>query len=177
VESGKNLNERWQLFFITGIINSLHVNSPNGYGAVIMRFFKAIVFSIATLFMCEAAVADSCTDTAKTQLDINSCTGAVFKQADKELNELYKIILIEYADDQKFIEKFKVTQRAWLKFRDAEMDALFPHKDEDRYYGSVYPMCSDTWLTTLTKERIAQLKKWSHKVKEGDVCSGSIKVK
>ena len=85
--------------------------------------------------------------------------------------------MTEYADDRKFIEKFKAAQRAWLKFRDAEMDALFPHNDEERYYGSVYPMCSDAWLTTITKERIAQLKKWSNKVEEGDACSGSIKVR
>ncbi|WP_448872599.1 lysozyme inhibitor LprI family protein [Desulfobulbus propionicus] len=143
-----------------------------------MRFPKTIVLAAAALFLpCEGAAADSCAETAKTQLDLNLCADETFKKADRELNELYKKILTEYADDPKFIEKLKMAQRAWLKFRDAEMDALFPHQDEDRYYGSVYPMCSASWLTTLTQERIAQLRKWSDKVQQGDICSGSIKVK
>jgi len=142
-----------------------------------MRFLAPLVFALATLFCCQGALADSCMETAKTQLDLNTCADTAFKKADKELNELYKKILSEYADDPKFIAKFTVSQRAWLKFRDAELDALFPHQDEDRYYGSVFPMCMGSWLTTLTEERIAQLKKWSNKVPEGDMCSGSIKVK
>ena len=142
-----------------------------------MHFSKVLVLTTVTLFLYEGVMADSCTNAAKTQLDLNLCAATVFKKADQELNELYRKIVTEYADDRKFIEKFKAAQRAWLKFRDAEMDALFPHNDEERYYGSVYPMCSDAWLTTLTQERIAQLKKWSNKVEEGDVCSGSIKVR
>jgi uncharacterized protein YecT (DUF1311 family) len=142
-----------------------------------MSLLRIFVLALATLFSCQLALADSCMDTAKTQMDLNTCADTSFKKADKELNELYKKILTEYADDPKFIAKFKASQRAWLKFRDAELDALFPHQDEDRYYGSVFPMCMGSWLTTLTEERIAQLKKWSNKVPEGDMCSGSIKVR
>ena len=115
-------------------------------------------------------------DKAQTQADMNSCADGDFTQIDNELNSLYQKILSEYADDPKFIAKFKASQRAWLKFRDAEMEALFPHGEETGYYGSAYPMCNSTWLAEITKERISQLKKWTDKVKEGDVCSGSIKV-
>lgn len=142
-----------------------------------MRILNGLLVIICSLGLAAVAYADSCSDKAQTQLDLNDCAGASFNKTDKELGQIYKKILTEYADDPKFIEKLETSQRAWLKFRDAEIEALFPHNDEDLYYGSVYPVCNRTWLTTLTKERIAQLKKWINKAKEGDVCSGSIKVK
>lgn len=142
-----------------------------------MRILNSILVVGSLLGLPVSAHADSCMDKAQTQYDLNYCADTAFNQADKELNNIYKKILSEYADDPKFIEKLKASQRAWLKFRDSEMEALFPHSDEDRYYGSVYPMCNSTWLETLTRERISQLKKWVDKAKEGDVCSGSIKVK
>lgn len=142
-----------------------------------MRLLNSAAVALVLLVgLPRLSVADSCMDKAQTQTDMNSCAGGDFTQIDNELNSLYQKILSEYADDPKFIAKFKASQRAWLKFRDAEMEALFPHGEEVGYYGSIYPVCNSNWLTVLTKERIAQLKKWADKVKEGDVCSGSIKV-
>jgi hypothetical protein len=61
------------------------------------------------------------------------------------------------------------------------MEALFPIRAEDEnkmyLYGSVYPMCYSIWMEEITEERIAQLKKWSNKIQEGDLCAGSIKYK
>ncbi len=142
-----------------------------------MRYLGATLLVLGFFGVPSLLHADSCMDKAQTQLDLNYCASSDFKKADNELNALYKRILSEYSDDTKFIEKLKAAQRAWLKFRDAEMEALFPHSEEGNYYGSVYPMCNSTWLMVLTKERIAQLKKWADKVQEGDVCSGSIKIK
>lgn len=141
-----------------------------------MRILSSILIVGGLLVMPVSAQADSCMDKAETQLDLDHCAGASFNQADQELNDIYKKIISDYADDPKFIENLKESQRAWLKFRDAEMKALFPHHDEDLYYGSAFPMCSNTWLETLTRERISQLSRWTRKAKEGDACSGSIKV-
>lgn len=140
-----------------------------------MRFFSVAVAAFGLLMLPGGSIADFCADEARTQLDVNYCAADDFKHADDELNALYGRILSEYADDSQFIAKFRAAQRAWLKFRDAEMEALFPHGEEAGYYGSVYPMCQSRWLKVLTEERIAQLRKWSGKAEEGDVCSGSIK--
>lgn len=51
---------------------------------------------------------------------------------------------------------------------------MFPHADEPRYYGSVFPMCANGFKTQLTLERVSFLKKWLIGSEEGDVCSGSI---
>ena len=62
----------------------------------------------------------------QTQLEMNQEAAKNFKEADKELNSVYNQILKEYQADTKFITNLKVAQRAWIKFRDAEMNAVFP---------------------------------------------------
>ncbi len=138
-----------------------------------------IIFTFILFFSSHSAATESCMDKAKTQFDMNQCARREFEKADKELNRLYQAILTEYADDKLFIEKFKAAQRAWIRFRDSEMEALFPvqNKNEVYNYGGVYPMCCSIWMENLTQDRIEQLKKWSGKIDEGDVCSGSIKNK
>jgi uncharacterized protein YecT (DUF1311 family) len=71
----------------------------------------------------------------------------------------------------------KVAQNAWIKFRDAEMNALFPEDNKSVEYGSVFSMCWNNALTDLTKQRIKKLKVWLNGIEEGDACSGSIKIK
>ena len=100
-----------------------------------------------------------------------------FPAADKELNQVYQEVLRLYADDQAFVKKFRTAQQAWLKFRDAHLEALFPASDKGSEYGSVYPMCSGNVLAELTKARTAQLRAWVAGVEEGEVCAGSIKKK
>lgn len=142
-----------------------------------------LIFVFAAMLSLSAPSADaadgqSCWDKSKSQYDLNICGNKDLQEVDAELNALYQRILREYADDPKFIEKLKASQRAWVKFRDAEMEALFPPHDEvPMYYGSVRPMCEANWLAILTKQRIEQLKKWADRAEEGDVCSGSIKIR
>ena len=100
-----------------------------------------------------------------------------FSAADKELNQVYQEVLRRYADDQDFVKKFRTAQQAWLKFRDAHLEALFPASSKRGEYGSAYPMCSGIALAELTKARTAQLRAWIEGVEEGEVCAGSIKRK
>jgi uncharacterized protein YecT (DUF1311 family) len=115
-----------------------------------------------------------CYDKAQTQFELNSCAGAEYVGADAELNLVYKEVLEKYKSDSKFIAKFRDAQRAWLKYRDAEFEAKFPHADETRYYGSVFPMCASQYRARLTRERIIKLREWLNGAEEGDVCAGSV---
>ena len=116
---------------------------------------------------------------AQSQMEMNQEAAATYKAADKELNVVYQKILNfkEYSDDAEFIANLKQSQRIWIQFRDAEMNMMFPHKDETNYYGSIFPMCWNIQLTKLTEERTKTLKIWLEGIEEGDACSGSIKVK
>jgi uncharacterized protein YecT (DUF1311 family) len=115
----------------------------------------------------------TCNNEAQTQLDINHCGSLDFQSADKELNAVYTAVLEQHKTNTKFLEKLKAAQRAWLKWRDAEMEAVYPEKDDPSYYGSSFPACWNTQLSNLTQERTRQLQKWLDGVEEGDVCSGS----
>nr|WP_243698927.1 lysozyme inhibitor LprI family protein [Flavobacterium sandaracinum] len=100
-----------------------------------------------------------------------------YEKADKELNTVYQQILKDYKRDSKFILKLKEVQKAWIKFRDAEMNALFPEENKQLEYGSMFPLCWSIELTKLTKERTKKLKVWLNGIEEGDGCAGSIKNK
>jgi uncharacterized protein YecT (DUF1311 family) len=113
---------------------------------------------------------------AQTQGGLDEQACGQFHKADVALNETYSKILKEYANDQQFIAKLKTAQRAWLAFRDAELEALYPKDNKQAEYGTVYPMCHCSELQFLTEQRIKQLKRWLDGTQEGDVCSGSVKV-
>ncbi|HET6419598.1 MAG TPA: lysozyme inhibitor LprI family protein [Geobacteraceae bacterium] len=68
----------------------------------------------------------TCYDTAQTQYELNVCAASELKKADYELNRVYKEILKRYAGDRVFISRLKEAQRAWVSFRDAELEAIFP---------------------------------------------------
>lgn len=72
-----------------------------------------------------------------------------------------------------FIKNLREAQRLWVKFRDAQVNMKYPF-DEN---GSVLPMCRYYYLGELTSERVKELRPWIDGVDEGDVCSGSIKIK
>lgn len=124
-----------------------------------------------------AIVFSSAGSLAQTQSESSqdACTG--FKQADALLNKNYNQVLAEYKKNAPLIRKLKISQRAWIAYRDAQIEALYPAPNKRAEYGSVYPMCRCNALATLTTQRADELKKWIDGAEEGDVCSGSIKVK
>ncbi len=105
------------------------------------------------------------------ELTIDACED--YKAADLELNSVYQQVLKAHGDDKLFQDALKDAQRAWVKFRDAEMKALYPEPNKRFMYGSVYPMCECGALAKLTRERTATLSEWLTQQQEGDVCSGS----
>lgn len=113
---------------------------------------------------------------AQTQSDMQDESCAKFKKADAELNKTYKKILTEYKEDKVFIEKLKKAQKAWLVYRDAHVESVYPEEDKS-YYGSVYGTCNCEVKQELTEQRTKMIKQWVKGVKEGDVCAGSIKFK
>jgi uncharacterized protein YecT (DUF1311 family) len=140
------------------------------------RLLFTVVFCCCRPFALQAeeAAPAGCYDKAQTQLELNSCSDEEYASADRELNRLYKAIVEKYKDDPKFIAKLRDAQRAWLKYRDAEFEAKFPHAGEANHYGSIFPMCASQYRAELTRERIAKLRVWLDGAEEGDACSGSV---
>lgn len=113
---------------------------------------------------------DPCFAKATTQSEATACAGQALAKADAEMNLVYQQILKKHAARGNFIKRLKAAQEAWLKFRDAHVDSLFPDRDEGELQtGTVYPMCKAMEMTRLTIERTNTLKKILNP-KEGDVC-------
>ncbi len=108
----------------------------------------------------------------QTQADMNHQAYQDWKKADDELNQVYNQILKKYKDDKVFISKLQKAELAWIKFKDAEIEAIYPDEDK-RNYGSVYPMCVSGIATEMTQQRIKELKLWLKGIAEGEVCAGS----
>jgi uncharacterized protein YecT (DUF1311 family) len=109
---------------------------------------------------------------AQTQLDLNLAACAELDAADAELNRTYQDILRHYRGETLFLAKLKTAQRAWIAFRDAELEAIYPAAEKRIEYGSMYPMCRCAVLADLTTRRTEQLKTWLD-AEEGDPCGGS----
>jgi uncharacterized protein YecT (DUF1311 family) len=108
------------------------------------------------------AKATSCSQTAKTQMDLNECAGKELKQAEARLALLLKKLGIDSNSSE---------EKAWEAYRDAQLKAIYPPvADERAEYGSVYPMCLVTLKRKLTESRIRDLKMLT--TSEGDTCLG-----
>lgn len=109
---------------------------------------------------------------AQTQVEMNEHTYQIYKKTDKELNDVYKKVLTKYKNDKVFISKLQKAELAWIKYRDAYIESIYP--EENKYnYGSAYPMCVNQIMTEVTQQRIKELKLWLKGICEGNVCAGS----
>jgi len=110
---------------------------------------------------------------AQGQMSADAC--AAYKKADTALNDTYKKVLAEYSKDTLFLQKLKAAQRAWVAFRDAHLEALYPAAEKQAEYGSMYFTCRCLALQEVTEQRTKELQKWLDGVPEGESCRGSIK--
>ncbi len=116
----------------------------------------------------------SCKLFGQTQADMNDEAAQGFKTADSTLNVIYKKIQKIYADDELFLKNFKIAQRIWITFRNAELQLKYPASDG---YGSIQRMCYALYQTDLTNDRIRTLQIWLDGIEEGDACAGSVRIK
>jgi uncharacterized protein YecT (DUF1311 family) len=136
---------------------------------------KVLPLLLSFLGTVAFAANDECLDKAASQAQIDACMSAGFTEADAELNRVYNDVRRKYADDEAFLGKFKLAQRAWIAYRDAELEARYPATDKADEYGSSYQGCAADVKTELTRARTIQLKRWLNGVAEGDVCAGSMR--
>ena len=89
---------------------------------------------------------------AQTMIDMKDEAGVKYKQADNEMNRIYK--LAAATCDSAGKEKLKKAQLAWIKYRDLCCEAEASIYEGGSMSGLVYTNC----MTDLTKERSGRLK-------------------
>jgi Uncharacterized protein conserved in bacteria len=100
-----------------------------------------------------------CWKSAMAQSAMNRCADLDAKEADTDLNRVYQELLTKLKNDDNAMRKLRAAQRAWLAFRDAHLQELYPAKDKQAEYGSIFPMCYAQIAMAMTKERTAQLRR------------------
>lgn len=110
---------------------------------------------------------------SQTQEEMNQNANSSLKASEKKMNAIYKKILKLYSKNDLFIKNFKICQKLWIQYRNAQVDMKYPKRSEG-YYGSVFPMCKADYINELTNSRIKQLDEWLKKPDEGDICTGTV---
>lgn len=109
-------------------------------------------------FAQDSAQYRACNEKAKTQTEMSACASNEAARADSELNGVYRKLLSQAASQPEAVAKIKASERAWVSYRDAYMDAMYPAKDKQAEYGSIYPMEADLLRAKLTEQQVAALK-------------------
>lgn len=98
-----------------------------------------------------------CAEQATTQLQMNACAADELKRADAELNTAYQALLAKRKSDAVAVAKTRDAQRAWVKFRDAHMQEVFPAANPQVAYGSMFGMMYPLEQAAITTQRAHML--------------------
>ncbi len=100
-------------------------------------------------------------DPAGNQTEMNICAEEEFEKADAELNKVYDALLQKEKKDALFTRKLRESQRAWIRFRDAELEATFACEGSPFVcWGSMYPLSYNSYKAKMTKDRTERLRKY-----------------
>ena len=103
---------------------------------------------------------------------MNACASDEAARVDSELNQVYHKLLSQAASQPEAAAKIKAAQRAWIAYHDAYVEAMYPAKDKQAEYGSIYPMEADLLLAKLTQRQGTALKELQQQY-GGDEHSGT----
>jgi uncharacterized protein YecT (DUF1311 family) len=127
----------------------------------LMRCLSLVLFLALSSFPSLAQDSQqygTCSDKAKTQHELHACASEEAARVDAELNDIYSTLLSRAASQPGATAKIKAAERAWIVYRDAYIDAMYPAKDKQAEYGSVYPTEVNLLLAKLTRQQVAALK-------------------
>jgi uncharacterized protein YecT (DUF1311 family) len=126
----------------------------------VSRVIVALALLACLLPAARAEDRVKCNDAGST-VEMAACGRERFEAVDRELNELYEALIYSKKDQPVFVAALRKSQEAWLVFRDSELAARFAceHEDIRLCFGSILPLERLSYITELTRERIAQLKR------------------
>jgi uncharacterized protein YecT (DUF1311 family) len=95
------------------------------------------------------------------QMEMNQCALDDYQAADKKLNDTWKKLMDKFKSDKTATAKLKAAQKAWIAFRDADVEATFACDAKDApCWGSIEPMLRSGELQALTEARTERLQKY-----------------
>ena len=142
--------------------------------------YLSLVFLLAALhpgLAQDSAHYRSCKEKAKTQIELNVCASEEAARTDAELNEVYRKLLTEAGKQEEAVAKIKAAERAWIAYRNAYMEAMYPARNKQAEYGSVYPMEADLLRAKLTQRQVTALKELLQQYSSNSPINGTVREK
>ena len=98
---------------------------------------------------------DPCANAHPTA-EMRECAGKEYKQADDELNKVYRQLTAKIGDDEGRKTALKTAQQAWLKYRDSNCDfASYLNRG-----GTIEPVVRFNCMTEMTASRAKDLRQF-----------------
>lgn len=94
----------------------------------------------------------------QTQADINVCAGLKLQASEKAMQRAYQQLLSAAKSTKGAVAKIEAAQAAWIRYRDAMIDAAFPLPDKQLEYGTIYPTLYAGLRQDLTDAHTKELK-------------------
>lgn len=106
---------------------------------------------------------EKCLGEVTTNSGVRSCLYSAWKDWDEELNRVYKALMQHLSKESKL--KLKLSQRAWLKHRDLEIEFLSGMFSEDKFMGTIYSVISLDYKVEVIKKRTLMLQVYLNEYK------------
>ena len=98
---------------------------------------------------------DPCAD-AQTTVEMRDCAGREYKQADDELNRVYRKLMAKFGNDEGRKAALKTAQQTWIRYRDANGDfASYLNRG-----GTIEPVIRYNCMTAMTVSRTKELREY-----------------
>ena len=126
-----------------------------------IRICSCFLFVLLASISCcsqDSPMYRACSKQANTQHEMNVCANEEAERVDDELSRIYKKLLAKLRGNPVATVKIQIAQKAWVTYRDAYIDAMYPAKDKQAEYGSIFPMEVDLLGAKLTRQQIGALK-------------------
>ena len=120
----------------------------------LLSFAMLIVFASLSGLAGPEKTQDPCAN-AHTTVEMRDCAGKEYKQADDELNRVYRQLMSKM-DDEGRKTALKTAQQAWIKYRDANCDfASYLNRG-----GTIEPVVRYNCMTAMTVSRMKELREY-----------------
>jgi uncharacterized protein YecT (DUF1311 family) len=126
-----------------------------------MKFLAVLPLIFLTSFSCmaqDSKLFRSCNENAKSQAEMNVCANEEAVRTDTELNNVYRTLLSKAGSQPEAVAKIQIAERAWIAYRNAYIDAMYPAKNKQAEYGTMYAMEVALLHAKLTRQQVAALK-------------------
>src|SRR5713101_2138084 len=121
----------------------------------LLSFVALIIFAAASGLVQAQKTKDPCAD-AQTTAEMRDCVGREYKQADDELNRVYRKLMAKIGNDEGRKTALKTAQQAWIKYRDANCEfASYLNRG-----GTIEPVIRYNCMTSMTVSRTKELREY-----------------